>query len=302
MPGFGHGSYPYKTAAERAQKRRLRDFLAKKLGLAPAAELNNDAARKAAGQRVSDGTIIRGRPEAPDWVNIPTDKLKFGAAHKLDMPTNPARKRSDGTIIRGRPEVPDWVNIPVDKLKFGAVPVPKSPTPPAPPPANPYLRLPRAEVAKALLQAVQQDDIGTLNLIHEVYADCARWHVTGGGWIGGQEFSTPIIFFAVDGGGLALQWLIDKGADLTAESNIAASPVVAFAASKGQAAAVTALLQAMQIKDLKVEVGSSRFESLADVARHYGHPALAQELQNRLALQAPVIVPKLPPRRKELRL
>ena len=185
----------------------------------------------------------------------------------------------------------------------GAVPVPKSPTPPAPPPpANPYLRLPKVDVKMALLQAVQQDDIGTLNLIHEVYADCARWHVTGGGWIGGQEFSTPIIFFAVDGGGLALQWLIDKGADLMAESNIAPSPAVAFAASKGQAAAVTVLLQAMQVKDLKVEVGSSHFESLADVARHYGHPALAQELQNRLALQAPVIAPKLPPRRKELRL
>lgn len=162
--------------------------------------------------------------------------------------------------------------------KGGSVPVPKSPTPPAPMPD--FSRVPRAEVQDKLLHAVLEDDIGTLNLIHDVYPDCARWMVViKGSSIGGAPITTPILFYAVHGSGAALQWLIGKGADLYAESNFAISPAVAFAASKGCESAVVQLLDAMKITDLSPQFFGRVYPHLSDVAKEYGHAALAAQLE-----------------------
>jgi hypothetical protein len=171
----------------------------------------------------------------------------------------------------------------------------------AAPAANPYHMMPKEEATAALLTAVLDDDIGTLNLIAAAYPLAHDWKVVvKGSGIGGQPIATPVIFYAVDGTGAALDWLIARGADLRAESNFALSPAVAHAASKGAARAVARLMLAMDITDLDVRMGSLHFAHLSDVARHYGHDELAGALARFRGETATVVTPQLPAPKKAL--
>lgn len=188
--------------------------------------------------------------------------------------------------------------------KGPVLPIAKSPVPPAPlwtsgvqrprgenagtyvtriettPVQNPYHFMPREQVQDALLHAVLNDDIGTLNLIRQIYTDAANWKIVASGWVGSERITLPVIFYATGGTGEALDWLIKAGADLRAEGNFTLNPVVAHATSKGHAAAVVRLLQAMKVDDTPSAMGSLTFKHLSEVADHFGHPALARALRH----------------------